>query len=309
MKPFLTKRLLWLYVSRRKIRFALLPFALLLVTGCQPTGHCYQAQFPSWEAMPDHATITIAGIPAGKVSRQRKVKETQILVDFCLNKGIRLRKGTTAILRVSSPLGERYMALLPAPASASLLPDGTPIKGVSPPRIEDLGELLWPVTQAFPPERLKQLIDLLGRLPAEIANGPGLRQLNRLLVVSERMLQTDQKPITHLLRETDRLQHALTVLEKRFSDSNDKALRRRIQRVQRLVTRIRSIAESDISPLQNLASRAGELAATVTGEGHGLAITKQILQREGLSGTIFTRSLEQQQKDIANYPIHTTREP
>ena len=257
--------------------------------------------------MPNHAAVRIAGVVAGKVASQQQHGEQEISVRFCLVKGIALRQGTSAILRAASPLGERFVALIPGPASAPTLAAEAHLIGESPPRIEDLGELLWPIAQAFPPERLTQVMELLDKLPEDLGSAPSLEALNRLLTLAERILRTNSLPASHLLAETDRLQQALTILEKRFQQVDNQQVTRRLQRLQKMVTELRALVPADFAPFVRLADQTGRFVGGATTPGHGWRLAKSILQQEGLSGSLFARDPEQQQADLATYPLATSQ--
>jgi len=104
--------------------------------------------------------VKVAGVPVGKVTGI-KVVRGEAVVDFEVDKGVRLPSDTATAVRWRNLLGQRYLYLYPGD-SPSLLEadDAIPLRQSLP--IVDIGELfnrLGPIVQAIDPEQANEFME------------------------------------------------------------------------------------------------------------------------------------------------------
>ena len=106
------------------------------------------------------AVVSIAGVPVGRV-REVRLDGTLARAEIGIDPAAEVRTDATFAVRARSLLGEKYLAITPAPPvegvpGASLLADGAVVEGV-PPQVEadELLAAMAPVVEAIDPRALR----------------------------------------------------------------------------------------------------------------------------------------------------------
>lgn len=106
------------------------------------------------------AVVSIAGVPVGRV-REVRLDGTLARAEIGIDPAAEVRTDATFAVRARSLLGEKYLAITPAPPvegvpEAPLLADGAVIEGV-PPQVEadELLAAMAPVVEAIDPRALR----------------------------------------------------------------------------------------------------------------------------------------------------------
>lgn len=115
-------------------------------------GRRIDAIFDTVAGLDDKAAVRVAGVRIGRVDGIDLAGQ-QAKVSMVLEKPVHLTEGTVARISNLGLLGDKYVELVPGPASARLLPDGVVLHGESPvsfdqaiAKIDKIGESLQGIT-------------------------------------------------------------------------------------------------------------------------------------------------------------------
>lgn len=101
-----------------------------------PKGKRLDAVFQSVAGLDDKAAVRVAGVRVGKVDGIG-LEGQQAKVSLLLDKPLPLTVGTTARIANMGLLGDKYVELVPGPADAPPLPEGTVLAGTTPVSFDD----------------------------------------------------------------------------------------------------------------------------------------------------------------------------
>ncbi|MFN7971131.1 MAG: MlaD family protein [Acidobacteriota bacterium] len=148
------------------------------------------------------ARVTVAGVPVGLV-RTLTVVDGKARVDFILYAGHGLTAGAVADVRARSLLGEKYLAIDPAPAPGSALADGFTLPArPSAPSIDTLLAKLGPMIDKLPIDELatdlKRVDEVLRKVLPAVESGQGvdLAELTRAAKTLSDTLEAE-RPALH----------------------------------------------------------------------------------------------------------------
>jgi len=100
---------------------AVLIGAMLLIKAADVGYHKYTAQFLQAAALQPGNPVTVAGIPVGEVT-DMELAGDRVVADFTVRNDVALGEESRAVIKVTTILGSRYLAL--EPAGSGSLPDG-----------------------------------------------------------------------------------------------------------------------------------------------------------------------------------------
>src|SRR3954454_5796504 len=94
----------------------------------------YSAVFTNVSGLKGGNFVRIAGVEVGKVKDLTLHKDGTVTVDFAIDKGLPLTKGTKAAVRYENLIGDRYLSLEEGPGSTRKLQPGEtiPLERTSP---------------------------------------------------------------------------------------------------------------------------------------------------------------------------------
>lgn len=147
-------------------------------------GKTVTVQFDDVAGLKEKADVRVAGVLVGRVAKIRLVGG-KALVDIELEKDVDLRQGAAAAIQTLGMLGDNYVELLPGPASAQPLPQGTKLKGKEGVSIDQVSRLARDIET--------DLQDVTKSLKSSLGGAKGEENLNAIvdnLVVLSKALRT-----------------------------------------------------------------------------------------------------------------------
>jgi phospholipid/cholesterol/gamma-HCH transport system substrate-binding protein len=87
----------------------------------------YRAVFSNVSGLKGGNFVRIAGVEVGKIKDMTLNKDGTVMIDFAIDKGLKLTEGTKAAVRYENLIGDRYLALENGPGSVRLLQPGETI--------------------------------------------------------------------------------------------------------------------------------------------------------------------------------------
>ena len=87
----------------------------------------YRAIFSNVSGLKGGNFVRIAGVEVGKIKDMTLNKDGTVMIDFAIDKGLKLTEGTKAAVRYENLIGDRYLALENGPGSVRLLQPGETI--------------------------------------------------------------------------------------------------------------------------------------------------------------------------------------
>lgn len=99
-------------------------------------GYKIDALFPSAAGLEESADVSMAGMKIGTVQKIKLENDDEgnprVRVSLRINDGVKIPKGSIALITVSSLLSERYVEITPAPSSGEFIKPGSVIEGKPP---------------------------------------------------------------------------------------------------------------------------------------------------------------------------------
>ncbi len=126
------------------------------------SGDTYQLStvFPSATGLKRGVAVEVAGIQVGTVVRIELYDDQQALVTMAIQEGIRLPQDSTAFIRASGVLGDKYVELVPGLPTEEKLDEGDRIMNAR--AAADMGELF---------EKLEGIADDVKKITGPLADG------------------------------------------------------------------------------------------------------------------------------------------
>ena len=180
--------------------------ALLLVKALAPGYRDYSAQFAQAAALQVGNPVTVAGIEVGTVSGL-KLAGDHVVVDMRVRNNVPLGKDSRAIIKITTILGSRYLAL--EPGGGGGLPNNTiDLNHTEVPY--DLQQALADVTTTFEQVDTDQFAQSLGILGKQLETlPPVVPQAMRNIQSLSNIIATRRDQLGELLKTTEQVSNTL----------------------------------------------------------------------------------------------------
>jgi len=199
---------------RRAARFAALAAAIALagsmLAGCSGGTYHVTATFDDTGDLQSRGSVQVADVRVGSIGRISLTKDFRAKVTLSLDKGVRIPKDSTAYLRTTSLLGEKFVELRANgdPKQGPYLTDGDVVaKTGEAPELEFVAEQAVTVLGAVTESDVATLVDTGAE--AFGGRGPQLKQLITDISSISSTLATHTTQITQII---DHLGHASATL-------------------------------------------------------------------------------------------------
>lgn len=255
------------------IALALLAWFILRIEDVrlfEPPGERLAADFTSVAGLDDKAAVRVAGVRVGRVDGISLV-DRKARVGLLLDQSLDLTEGTSARLASSGLLGERYVELVPGPASAPLLPEGAVVPGETPVTVDEAIAQLSEVG--------KSVQRLTGSMEGSLAGGNLDRLLDNLAITAEEIRK---------LVETNRAEVSSTIHNFNLASGTlAEELPKLSQQMQGLMAQITEVLAENRGQLQGSLANVQDLTERMkTSVDHFNDISGKIARGEGTLGKL-----------------------
>ena len=139
MRKFNVEIVVGLFVVAGFLCFAWLSIRLGDVGIFDPPTYAVKADFGSISGLKPGATVEIAGVQIGKVTRiELDTKKYEAHVEMTIQKGVALQEDSIASIRTAGIIGDRYIDIAPGGADKLIAPGGRILETESAINLEEL---------------------------------------------------------------------------------------------------------------------------------------------------------------------------
>lgn len=271
----------------------------------------YRLYFSDITGIPERSEVRVRGVVVGRVQGFH-LSGDQVEVRICLTEPVIVRQEAMAVVRPKSLLGERFVDLRPGTTGPVLPPDSIIVETLNPVRVEDLGEILYPLIKGINfsdlGKSLRVMADFFAKHPTQLAETFAAAQ--RTLVVLEQLLAENRTEIHTLIASLARFSHLLS--ESKLSPEEVtnllKLLHQSLSELTRFLNELKGLSQENPQLVHDLIASLSLLRKTLErlsqlDPHHFLLVLKKIIQEEGITVNIFGYSEEQLKNQLKGYGV------
>jgi phospholipid/cholesterol/gamma-HCH transport system substrate-binding protein len=254
-----------------------------LLAGCSSGNYHVTATFDDAGDLQSRGSVQVADVRVGSIGRIKLTKDFRATVSMSLNKGVRIPKDSTAYLRTTSLLGEKFVELRPNgdPGKGPYLRDGDQVaKSGEAPELEFVAEQAVSLLGAVTENDVATLVDT----GAEAFGGRG-PELKTLITDISSISATLASRTAEITRIIDHLGSATATLA-----ANKDDIANLLSNLSQATTVLSNNRQQAVDALASL-SRLARVQDTIL-DKYRSDVDRQIKQVDGILGAAAAQSAE-----------------